>query len=149
VNTFLKKNKYLPSSILLNLIFSISLLGQGLPLSISPENAQVYFITPVNETNLTSPVLIRFGLSNMGIAPAGSNIQNTGHHHLLIDLEELPSLDQSLPANENIRHFGLGQTEAYIDLSPGTHTLQLILGDWLHVPHELPVISEKITIHVE
>lgn len=131
------------------LLINTSIFGQEVPQSPAPENAKVYFISPSDESNMVSPILIRFGLSNMGIAPAGSNIQNTGHHHLLIDLEDLPPLNQSLPANTNVRHFGLGQTEAYIDLPPGDHTLQLVLGDWLHIPHTQPLLSEKITIRVE
>ena len=131
------------------LLINTSVFGQKIPQSPAPEDARVYFISPSDQASLVSPILIRFGLSNMGIAPAGSNIKNNGHHHLIIDLEELPPLDQSLPASANVRHFGLGQTEAYIDLPPGEHTLQLVLGDWLHVPHEQPVLSEKITIYVE
>jgi hypothetical protein len=97
---------------------------------------------------VSSPVDVVFGLSGMGVAPAGVDFPNSGHHHLLIDVDTMPPMDQPLPANDNVRHFGLGQTEASIELSPGQHTLQLIVGDLLHTPHDTPVVSEKITITV-
>lgn len=91
---------------------------------------------------------VRFSISGMGIAPAGVAIENTGHFHLLIDLEELPDFDQPLPANEQLLHFGKGQTQAELDLAPGEHSLQLLLADYAHVPHDPPVLSEVITITV-
>ncbi|MEH6549003.1 MAG: DUF4399 domain-containing protein [Pseudomonadales bacterium] len=115
----------------------------------APENAEVYFISPSQGQTVSSPVSVKFGLSAMGVAPAGVEKSNTGHHHLLIDVDELPDLSQPLPATEHIKHFGGGQTETSIELSPGEHTLQLLLGNHLHVPHEQPVISDKITITVE
>ena len=84
----------------------------------------------------------------MGIAPAGVNFPNSGHHHLLINLNELPDLKSGIPADANHLHFGKGQTQALIELDPGEHTLQLLLGDWMHVPHEIPVVSEKVKIFV-
>lgn len=90
----------------------------------------------------------RFTISGMGIAPAGSMIENTGHFHLLIDLPELPDLSQPLPANEHIVHFGKGQTSTELDLAEGQHTLQLLLADHAHVAHEPPVMSAVITITV-
>jgi len=91
---------------------------------------------------------VRFSISGMGIAPAGSAIENTGHFHLLIDLPQLPDLSQPLPANEHIVHFGKGQTSAELDLAEGEHALQLLLADYAHVAHEPPVMSELITITV-
>ena len=85
----------------------------------------------------------------MGVAPAGTVRENTGHHHLLIDLDTPPPMDQPLPANDHIRHFGGGQTETELSLPPGTHTLQLLLGDQSHVPHNPPVLSDKITVTVK
>lgn len=115
-----------------------------------PESDGVYIITPLDGEEVTSPVTVRFGLKGQGVAPAGVDKPNTGHHHLLIDVDELPPLEAPLPAIENkIVHFGGGQTETTIELSPGTHTLQLILGDYLHIPHDPPVISKKITITVK
>lgn len=116
----------------------------------APEGASVYFISPENGATVSSPVTVKFGLKGMGVAPAGVNQANTGHHHLLIDVATLPDFNAPLPANNpNIRHFGAGQTEAEIQLAPGTHTLQLVLGDYLHTPHERPVVSEKITVTVK
>lgn len=116
--------------------------------STAPDNARLYFISPADGETVKTPVTVRFGLKNMGIAPAGMQMENTGHHHLLIDTD-LPQLDQPVPADENHLHFGKGQTETELNLSPGQHTLQLLLGDHLHKPHNPPVISEKITITVE
>lgn len=110
--------------------------------------ASAYFISPGDGDTVSSPVDVVFGLSGMGVAPAGVDFPNSGHHHLLIDVDTMPPMDQPLPANDNVRHFGLGQTEASIELSPGQHTLQLIVGDLLHTPHDTPVVSEKITITV-
>jgi hypothetical protein len=115
----------------------------------APEGARVYFIAPTDGETVTSPVTVRFGLSGMGVAPAGTDRPHTGHHHLLIDLEAPPALDRPLPADEKHVHFGGGQTETTIELEPGTHTLQLLLGDMNHVPHDPPVMSEKIRIEVK
>ena len=116
----------------------------------SPDDARVYIQSPEDGAVVTSPVTIRFGLKGMGIAPAGIQFPNTGHHHVLIDVAEgdMPSFDIPLPATDQVVHFGLGQTEVEIDLEPGQHTLQLVLGDYLHTPHSPPVVSEKITITV-
>ena len=115
--------------------------------SASPEGAQVYFISPVDGETVGTDVLVRFGLKGMGVAPAGTNKDNTGHHHLLVDAEKLP--DFSKPMGKNVMHFGGGQTEKLIKLEKGTHTLQMILGDYQHIPHNPPVVSNKITIHVK
>lgn len=115
--------------------------------STAPENAAVYFISPQEGDTLENPVIVRFGLKNMGVAPAGVQTEETGHHHLLIDTG-LPPLDQPVPADDNHLHFGKGQTETELTLSPGKHTLQLLLGDFSHIPHDPPVISEQITITV-
>jgi hypothetical protein len=114
----------------------------------APEGAGVYFQAPQDGASVRSPFMVRFGLRGMGIAPAGVDLPNTGHHHLLIDVEEPPPLDMPLPATDTVRHFGLGQTEIELELPPGQHTLQLILGDWLHTPHSPPVMSQRITITV-
>ncbi len=115
----------------------------------APETARAYIISPQDGAVVSSPVTVVFGLEGMGVAPAGVDAANTGHHHLLIDVEDLPALDQPIPADDQHRHFGGGQTQTTIELSPGTHTLQLLLGDRLHLPHGKPVLSEKITITVE
>ena len=113
----------------------------------SPENASVYIISPANGEALSSPFTVTFGLRGMGVAPAGMDRANTGHHHLLIDGSALPDL--SLPLGSNVRHFGGGQTEVELTLEPGKHSLQLILGDKLHVPHHPAVVSNKIEIVVK
>jgi hypothetical protein len=92
---------------------------------------------------------VSFGLRGMGVAPAGVVVEKTGHHHLLIDQQELPDLTMPLPASAQLIHFGGGQTQTEIRLSPGSHTLQLVLGNQYHIPHNPPLISKKITIIVE
>ena len=117
--------------------------------SAAPAAAKVYFITPANGDTVAQTFKVRFGLSGMGVAPAGTQRENTGHHHLLIDVGELPGMAGPLPATDNIKHFGGGQTETELTLSPGKHTLQLLLGNYAHVPHEQPVLSKKISITVQ
>ena len=114
----------------------------------APDGAEAYFQAPADGATVTSPVTVRFGLRGMGVAPAGVDLPNTGHHHLLIDVDDAPSFNMPLPATDSIRHFGGGQTEVQIELAPGEHTLQLVLGDMLHTPHVPPVVSETITITV-
>jgi len=114
----------------------------------SAPEARIYFITPGAGETVTSPITVRFGLSGMGVSPAGVERSGTGHHHLVIDAE-LPALDQPIPSDANHRHFGGGQTEVRIELPPGPHTLQLLLADHLHMPHDPPVVSERIRITVE
>jgi hypothetical protein len=114
----------------------------------SPKDALVYIGWPNDgEVINTRTVKIWFGLRHMGVAPAGVDKPNTGHHHLLIDTD-LPPFDEPIPNDRNHLHFGGGQTEAVVELPPGTHTLQLLLGDKDHVPHNPPVYSKKITITV-
>ncbi|MCG8596147.1 MAG: DUF4399 domain-containing protein [Kiloniellales bacterium] len=113
----------------------------------APAGAKVYFIGLADGDTVSSPLVVRFGLSGMGVAPAGIEKEGTGHHHLIVNAE-LPSLDEPIPEDENYRHFGGGQTEATIELPAGQHTLQLLLGDHNHIPHNPPVASERITITV-
>ncbi len=121
---------------------------QALPRHPSPEGAVVYIISPKDGATVKSPVTVLFGLRGMGVAPAGVNMPNTGHHHLVVDTD-LPDLDSPFPTTPNNIHFGKGQTETTIELEPGKHTLQLVLGDMNHVPHQPAVFSKKITIQVE
>ena len=114
----------------------------------APDNAAVYIISPANGAVVTSPVTVKFGLKGMGVAPAGVDKKDTGHHHLLID-SELPALNKAIGKDDKHLHFGGGQTETTLLLTPGQHTLQLILGDKAHFPHKPPVVSEKITITVK
>jgi len=114
----------------------------------SPKGAEVYFIAPKDGETLTSPVTVRFGLKGMGIAPAGIAFEGSGHHHLIIDAPP-PAAGVPIPADANHVHFGKGQTEASVELKPGKHTLQLALGDHLHIPHDPPVVSKPITVTVK
>ena len=116
--------------------------------TLAPENAELYFISPADGATLSNPITVHFGLRNMGVAPAGIKYDGSGHHHLLVDTE-LPSLDFPIINDANHLHFGKGQTEATLELAPGEHTLQLLLGDFAHIPHEPAVMSERITITVE
>jgi len=113
----------------------------------SPKDAKVYFIYPKNGDYISPNPVIRFGLLNMGVAPAGFDKPNTGHHHLLIDAD-LPPLDQPIPNDFNHLHFGAGQTEAKITLPLGQHRLRLLFADFSHTPHDPPVYSEEITVNV-
>jgi hypothetical protein len=113
----------------------------------SPAGAAVYFIDLKNGDTLPPEATIRFGLHGMGVAPAGSDRENSGHHHLLIDTE-LPPLDQPIPNDFNHLHFGAGYTEAEVSLPPGEHTLQLLLGDKGHIPHSPPIMSDPIRVRV-
>ena len=116
--------------------------------SVAPDNAQVYFIWPYHGSVITNGKFwVRMGLRNMGVAPKGTAVARTGHHHILIDTE-LPSLTEPIPNDRNHLHFGAGETEARLELPPGEHTLQLLLGDQDHRPHVPPVYSKKITITV-
>ncbi len=123
--------------------------------SASPDGAAVYFIGVTDGATVSNPVTIGFGLRGMGVAPAGHERDGSGHHHLLINRaawgegdSDAEALELGLPADDNHRHFGGGQTEVTVDLPAGTHTLQLVLGDHNHVPHDPAVVSEVITITV-
>jgi len=139
-------------------LLMIALLAATLPASTlaraqaartpAPPNAVVYIIWPSNGTVIDGGRFwLRMGLRNMGVAPKGVKMANVGHHHLLVDTE-LPAMDQQIPNDRNHLHFGAGETEARIELPPGKHTLQLLLGDQDHVPHEPPIYSGRITVTV-
>lgn len=140
----MKKKLSIFSGLILAAGLSATLLAQPSP---APEGASVYIVSPQNGDTVGTTFTVVFGLSGMGVAPAGIEMPNTGHHHLLINKDSLPDLGQALGAD--VMHFGLGQTETSVTLEPGQHTLQLVLGDHMHVPHNPPVMSEKITITVE
>lgn len=110
--------------------------------------AEAYLISPQDGETVRSPFVVRFGLRGMGVAPAGIDMPGTGHHHLVIDAP-LPPAGQPVPFDDRHKHFGKGQTETELSLPPGEHTLQLILGDHTHVPHDPPVASTQIRIRVE
>lgn len=123
----------------------IPLANAGTP---SPEGAEVYIISPKDGATVSKDVTVRFGLKGMGVAPAGTDKAKTGHHHLMVDGKMLPPMNKPM-SKEVVKHFGGGQTETMLSLSPGKHTLQLILGDKAHVPHDPPVVSKSITITVK
>jgi hypothetical protein len=118
----------------------------------APDDAAVYFIKPVNgdiiDRDESEQITVVFGLKDMQVAPAGVGTPNSGHHHLLINLDQLPNLNAPLPASDQVVHFGKGQTSTSLKLPPGKHRLQLILGNQVHIPHDPPVISEVIEIEV-
>ncbi len=120
----------------------------ALPRTASPEGASVFFITPADGATVSNPVKIEFGIEAMAVVAAGVNEAHSGHHHLIVDAG-LPDLGLPIPADENYIHFGDGSTATEQTLAPGQHTLQLLLGDHLHIPHDPPVMSEQITITVE
>jgi hypothetical protein len=116
----------------------------------APQGAEVYIISPADGAKVKNPVVVRFGLKGMGIAPAGIQMENTGHHHLFVDTPLPEDMSKPIPAvPDKIIHFGKGQTETTLTLSPGKHTLQLLLGDYLHIPNTTPLASKKITITVQ
>jgi hypothetical protein len=128
-------------------------LGTGAAMALNertpaPNGAELYFHSPLDGTTVPPRIVVRIGLRNMGVAPSGVEMPNTGHHHLLIDTE-LRSLDQPIPADYNHIHLGNGQTEVRVTLPPGRHTLQLVLGDHDHVPHNPPIMSRRITVLVK
>lgn len=142
------------AALALSTTFAVAALAGGE----TPSNpdAEVFFVNIADGDTLSSPLMIEFGLSGMEVAPAGTETPMTGHHHLLINRPPLgegeggaDELAYGLPADENHVHFGGGQTETTIELPPGEHTLQLVLGDSGHVPHAIPIMSEVITITIE
>lgn len=135
------------AAVLASLVWGTALAAP--PRTPSPPNAEEYIIWPADGTVIHGGKLwVRMGLRNMGVCPKGIDFPKTGHHHLLIDTD-LPPLDQEIPSDRNHLHFGAGETDARIELPPGKHTLQLLLGDQNHVPHDPPVYSKKITIIVK
>ena len=121
---------------------------EALPRSASKEGASVFFISPADGETLTNPVRVEFGIEGMDVVRAGENQPHSGHHHLLIDTG-LPAMDLPIPADDHHVHFGDGSTSTEITLPPGEHSLQMLLGDYLHIPHDPPLASEVITITVE
>lgn len=145
--------KLLAAAAFMALVPSASTLAGETP---APDGASVYFVNLADGATVSSPVKVVFGLSGMGVAPAGTEKENTGHHHLFVDRppfgegeDGADEADYNIPADDNHIHFGGGQTEVSIDLTPGTHTLQMVLGDKDHIPHNPPIVSDVITITVE
>lgn len=118
-------------------------------ISKAANGAEVFIIEPKRGATVSSPITVKFGIRNMTVAKAGDQTELSGHHHLLIDVEQLPTLNAPLPATDKIVHFGGAQTETVIELTPGQHTLQLLLGNYAHIPHSTPILSDKISITVK
>jgi hypothetical protein len=127
--------------------FSATAMTQDLPITPAPEGAKVMIVSPVDGATVGKEFTVIFGLEGMGVAPAGIDVAGTGHHHLLVDQAELPPAGK--PMGSPPMHFGKGQTQTTLTLEPGTHTLQLIMGDKFHVPHGPAIVSKKITITVK
>lgn len=142
--SFLKK--FFAAAILAALLHPVAMAGE----TPAPANVWLYIGWPNNGEVIAAgkPFRVWFGLRNMGVAPKDVQFANTGHHHLLIDTE-LPAMDQPIPSDRNHLHFGAGETETMVELPPGKHTLQLLMGDDKHIPHNPPVYSKKITITVK
>jgi hypothetical protein len=145
----------------MNKLFAAAALAASLAASVAagaafagptpaPPNAYAYIGYP-NDGQVVpagKPFKVWFGLRYMGVAPRGVKFPNTGHHHLLIDVD-LPPMDQEIPSDRNHLHYGAGETETMLELPPGKHTIQLLMGDDKHIPHNPPVYSKKITIYVK
>ena len=127
-------------------LLSLAAYGQGKP---APKDALIYFVWPQNGTTIKGGFWCRFGLRNMGVTHAGDNYQNSGHHHLLIDVSEPLDPNEPIAQDKSHLHYGAGQTEARIELPPGKHTLQLVLGDANHYPFQPPVVSNKVTVTIK
>jgi hypothetical protein len=140
---------FLFSLLILLFTYNLTFAAGSIPRSLSNSDAGVFIISPLDNAVVSSPIEVVFGVKNMTISPAGIKKDLSGHHHLIIDIDTLPSLSKPIPSDKNHIHFGKGQTSTLIDLNSGTHTLQLIFADYAHIPHDKPLISKRITITVE
>jgi hypothetical protein len=142
--------KYVGNLVIAAGIFAAASSGALAGQTPAPSGAKVYFVNLKDGDKVKSPFKVQFGLSGMGVAPAGIEKEKTGHHHLIID-EELTGeeLNEPIISDNKHVHFGGGQTETTVTLPAGKHTLQLVLGDWSHIPHNPPIMSERITVTVE
>jgi hypothetical protein len=131
------------------IVLLIGSLATAFAETAAPSNASLYIISPKDGDTVTNPFRVQFGLSGMGVAPAGVDKPSTGHHHLLIDVNEPLDPNEPIPQDKSHLHFGAGQTEALIELPAGKHTLQLVLGDRSHLPFHPPIVSDVITIIVK
>ena len=142
-----------PLSAFARSLFIAALIGApviALAQTAAPPNAAVYIISPKDGDTVTSPFKVQFGLTGMGVAPAGVDKPNTGHHHLIIDATLSPDeLKEPIASDAKHIHFGGGQTETMVTLPPGRHTLQLVLGDWSHIPFNPPIMSPVVTVTVK
>jgi hypothetical protein len=138
---------FMSRAALAGLLMGVSVLASAA--TPAPKGAEVSIVSPKDGATVPQTVVVKFAVENIALAPAGDVTKNTGHHHLLIDVDELPAAGQPIPADANHIHFGKAQTQAEVKLTPGKHTLQLELGDSGHMPFDPPIVSEKITVNVK
>ncbi|MBK5516457.1 DUF4399 domain-containing protein [Pseudomonas sp. TH10] len=138
---------FMSRAALAGLLMGVSVLASAA--TPAPKGAEVFIVSPEDGATVSQEFKVKFGTKDVALAPAGDVTKNTGHHHLLIDVKELPAAGQPIPMDANHMHFGKAQTEATIKLAPGKHTLQLELGDSGHMPFDPPIVSKKITVNVE
>lgn len=149
---FLAAPKLMQRALLLTITWAICAPAMAQMAELSSDvaaDAQVWIESPGDGQVVSSPVTIVFGSHNVSISPAGREQVNSGHHHLMVNMDELPAMNMPLPASGQLIHFGKGQTSTTLPLEPGVHSLQLLLGNYIHVPHTRPVMSKKITIVVK
>ncbi len=141
-----KMKRFMSRAALVGLLLGTSILAACHTSSREPE---VFIVSPEDGATVSQEFKVKFGVKNIALAPAGDPTKNTGHHHLLIDVDDLPAEGAPIPTDANHMHFGKAQTEATIKLAPGKHTLQLILGDSGHMPFDPSIVSKKITVNVK
>ncbi|GGY72173.1 hypothetical protein GCM10011613_16410 [Cellvibrio zantedeschiae] len=137
------------STMLFSLLAALTISSTTLAADTPAPKGKVFIVEPANGATVPTTFTVKFGASGVDIVPAGTDKPNSGHHHLLIDTDKLPDFHTPLPATPTLLHFGKAQTETQITLTPGKHSLQLVLGDYIHVPGNNPLISEKITVNVQ
>jgi len=138
---------FMSRAALAGLLMGVSVLATAA--TPAPKGAEVSIVSPADGATVPQTVVVKFAVENIALAPAGDVTKNTGHHHLLIDVDELPAAGVPIPSDANHLHFGKAQTQAEVKLTPGKHTLQLELGDSNHMPFDPPIVSEKITVNVK
>jgi hypothetical protein len=138
---------FMSHAALAGLLLSASMLAVAA--TPAPKGAEVSIVSPADGATVPQTVVVKFAVENIALAPAGDVTKNTGHHHLLIDVDKLPAAGAPIPNDANHLHFGKAQTQAEVKLTPGKHTLQLELGDSGHMPFDPPIVSKKITVNVK
>jgi hypothetical protein len=137
---------FMSRAALAGLLMGVSVLASAA--TPAPKGAEVSIVSPKDGGTVPQTFVVKFAVENISLAPAGDITKNTGHHHLLVDVDQLPAAGQPIPNDANHLHFGKAQTQAEITLKPGKHTLQLELGDASHMPFDPPIVSKKITVNV-
>jgi hypothetical protein len=138
---------FMSRAALAGLLMGVSVLASAA--TPAPKGAEVSIVSPKDGATVPQTFVVKFAVENIALAPAGDATKNTGHHHLLIDVDKLPAAGQPIPNDANHLHFGKAQTQAEVTLPPGKHTLQQEMGDSGHMPIDPPIVSEKITVNVK